>query len=75
MKIVNKLKKFKVTNSLSMKIGIHTGNAIAGIVGTKIARYDIYGKYVDISNLVESSGLPARVNISSTTKEVLESVF
>lgn len=71
-RMIEKLKRSKNLNMLSMRIGIHTGNVIAGIVGTKIVRYDIYGKDVDIANLVESAGEPGKVNVSETTKAFLD---
>lgn len=39
-----------------MRIGIHTGKVLGGVVGTDIVRYDIYGQDVTIANLMESSG-------------------
>jgi class 3 adenylate cyclase len=75
LKMVNKLKEFKVTNALNMRIGIHTGCVTAGIVGTKIVRYDIYGSDVDIANLVETAGMPGRVNVSQNTKDLLDMNF
>ena len=47
-----------------MRIGIHTGNIIGGIIGTKIVRYDIYGPDVLIANKMESNGLEDRVTVS-----------
>lgn len=39
-----------------MRIGIHTGNIISGVIGTDIVRYDIYGENVTIANKMESNG-------------------
>lgn len=39
-----------------MRIGIHTGSIIGGIIGTNIVRYDIYGRDVLIANKMESNG-------------------
>ena len=39
-----------------MRIGIHTGKIIGGVLGTDVVRYDIFGKDVMIANLMESSG-------------------
>ncbi len=39
-----------------MRIGIHTGSFIGGVIGTDIVRYDIYGKDVVIANKMESTG-------------------
>jgi len=47
-----------------MRIGIHTGHVIGGIIGTDIVRYDIYGKDVSIANKMESSGEEGRVQVS-----------
>lgn len=46
---------------LNMRIGIHTGQVIGGVIGTDIVRYDIYGKDVSIANKMESSGVEGRV--------------
>jgi len=41
---------------LNMRIGVHTGIVIAGVTGTQIVRYDIYGPDVLIANKMESQG-------------------
>ncbi|CAG9318641.1 unnamed protein product [Blepharisma stoltei] len=60
---------------LNMRIGIHTGDLLAGITGTNIVRYDIYGPDVDIANKMESNGVPGKVDISEETKRILEDGF
>lgn len=60
---------------LNMRIGIHTGEVIAGITGTNIVRYDIYGPDVDIANKMESGGMPGKINVSEVTKSFIESAF
>ena len=58
---------------LNMRIGIHTGKKIiGGIIGTKVVRYDVYGRDVRIANKMESSGEPAKVMISESTKLWIE---
>ena len=55
----------KLNNSqLNMRIGIHTGEIIAGITGTNIVRYDIYGESVLIANKMESKGESGKIFIS-----------
>lgn len=39
-----------------MRIGVHTGSIIGGVLGTEIVRYDIYGPDVLIANKMESKG-------------------
>lgn len=57
---------------LNMRIGIHTGDIVAGITGTKIVRYDIYGPDVDFANKMESGGQAGQINVSEITKAILE---
>ena len=57
---------------LGMRIGLHTGDFIGGITGTKIVRYDIYGTHVSIANKMESNGETGRIAVSETTKELIE---
>ncbi|EAS02708.2 adenylate/guanylate cyclase domain protein (macronuclear) [Tetrahymena thermophila SB210] len=57
---------------LNMRIGIHTGKIIGGIMGTDVVRYDVYGKDVMIANKMESNGEPGKVMISESTKQMLE---
>lgn len=40
-----------------MRIGIHTGEIIGGVVGTNIIRFDVYGENVLIANQMESLGV------------------
>jgi class 3 adenylate cyclase len=44
-----------------MRIGIHTGKIIGGVLGTDIVRYDIYGPDVLIANKMESKGERGKV--------------
>lgn len=47
-----------------MRIGIHTGKVIGGIIGTEIVRYDIYGPDVMIANKFEEKGQTGAIHIS-----------
>ena len=58
--------------NLNMRIGIHTGDIIAGIIGTKIVRYDIFGSNVLIANKMESNGVAGKVVVSDSTKGFLQ---
>lgn len=58
--------------ALKMRIGIHTGNIIAGIIGTNIVRYDIYGPDVLIANKMESCGEAGKINVSDATRVFLQ---
>ena len=54
-----------------IRIGLHTGPVIAGIVGVKKFQYDIWGDTVNIASRMESSGAVGKVNISHSTYEHL----
>lgn len=59
-------------NGLDMRIGIHTGKIIGGIIGTDIVRYDIYGKDVLIANKMESNGKEGHIMVSEVTRNLME---
>lgn len=50
-----------------LRIGIHTGPVVAGVVGKKKYAYDIWGDTVNIASRMESNGEPGKVNISAAT--------
>jgi len=57
-----------------MRLGLHTGPVIAGIVGVKKFAYDIWGDTVNTASRMESSGATGRVNISRSTYELIKDV-
>lgn len=70
IKSVKNINRDKNTN-FNLRIGLHTGEALAGVTGTNI-RYDIYGSDVDIANQVEFKSAPGKINISENSKKLLE---
>jgi adenylate cyclase len=58
-----------------LRIGIHTGPVIAGVVGHKKVSYDIWGDTVNTASRMESSGIPGKVNISGITYGMVKDYF
>lgn len=58
--------------SFVMRVGIHTGPVVAGIVGVKKFQYDIWGDTVNTASRMESSGVVGQVNISEATYELVK---
>ncbi len=58
-----------------LRIGIHTGPVVAGIVGTKKFAYDIWGDTVNTASRMENSGETDKVNISGATYERIKDRF
>ena len=58
--------------AFDMRVGIHTGPVVAGIVGVKKFQYDIWGDTVNTANRMESNGQVGKVNISQATYELLK---
>lgn len=58
-----------------MRIGIHTGPVMAGVIGKNKFAYDIWGDAVNLAARLEEHGEPGRVNISGATKEAVKHLF
>lgn len=58
-----------------MRIGIHSGPAIAGVVGTKKFAYDVWGDTVNIASRMESTSSAGKINISGSTYELVKHRF
>ncbi|MBL4704715.1 MAG: hypothetical protein JKY54_09345, partial [Flavobacteriales bacterium] len=65
----------KPEEAWDLRLGIHTGEVIAGVIGTKRIAYDIWGNSVNVAARMEQSGEIGKVNISGKTHEYIEPYF
>jgi adenylate cyclase len=75
---MNKLKETSELEGMKywdIRIGIHTGTVVAGVVGQKKLSYDIWGDTVNTASRMESSGEAGKINISGTTYEFVKEFF
>jgi class 3 adenylate cyclase len=61
--------------AFEMRVGIHTGPVVAGIVGIKKWQYDIWGDTVNIASRMESNSVPGRINLSESTYKLIQGKF
>ncbi len=74
----DEINDYKRKNGLSpwpLRIGIHTGPVVAGVIGTKKFAYDIWGDSVNVAARMEQTSVPGKINISESTKQKLKGEY
>ncbi|XP_073997992.1 adenylyl cyclase 13E isoform X2 [Rhodnius prolixus] len=63
------------SEDVNMRVGVHTGTVLCGIVGRRRFKFDVWSNDVTLANKMESSGKPGRVHISQTTAKFLNELY
>jgi adenylate cyclase len=64
-----------IGEKLELRIGIHTGALVAGVIGTHKFAYDVWGDTVNTASRMENLGLPGHIHISAATRAALGDDF
>lgn len=56
---------------LNMRIGLHFGSAVGGVIGSGRLRYDLWGMDILTANMMESNGAPGKINVSERFRDIL----
>ncbi len=60
---------------LHLRVGVHSGPVVGGVIGHRKFAFDIWGETVNIASRLESQGIPDRVQVSAETWRIVKEVF
>lgn len=58
--------------AFQLRVGLHTGSLVAGVIGKEKFSYDVWGDTVNVASRVEEEGMPGKIQVTPTTKTMLE---
>nr|CAI5862287.1 unnamed protein product [Callosobruchus analis] len=77
LSMIQAIKQFDEERSegVNMRVGIHTGTVLCGIVGTRRFKFDVWSNDVTLANKMESTGTPGMVHVSEKTVNFLQDMY
>jgi class 3 adenylate cyclase len=75
--MIEELARFRDTEGtdIEVRVGMHVGPAVAGVIGLKKFIYDVWGDTVNMASRMESTGIPSRLQVTAETRERLVDAF
>jgi adenylate cyclase len=75
--MLDEMEKYNVANGtqFQLRIGLHVGPAVAGVIGVKRFLYDVWGDTVNVASRMESTGEPGRVHVTQAVRTQLAESF
>lgn len=67
--------RFSARAPLQLRIGIHSGAVVAGVIGRRKLSYDLWGDTVNLASRMESHGAPGAIQVTAATRELLGESF
>jgi class 3 adenylate cyclase len=65
----------QIGEPIDVRIGMHSGPVVAGVIGKRKFTYDVWGDTVNVASRMESHGVPGHIQLTSTTQQVLAGKF